>query len=456
MSDALNVAAVGIGGEKLGIAVHAGHEHDLCAVRRPGRSAIGAAETRPGDQALGQDRVHADLRAELRAAGRVASESDAAAVRGPARGQGDGAQGSELALIGAVIVHDPHFLVAAAPADERNLGAGNAGDSAGKASDDLIGKLMSELAHLRLADHAAVDAPDDGRRGRVAHVLKPGLDREVVAFRGQITEREKLGRGRRLRPDRAVQFGRQRRNLQGIEAPADQFQDAAEVEVVAHDVAEQSGKRLRCGGARREVGHGHASLGDSQARAGAKPILRRRRDRGYHAQQQCHHYAQRRAFVNRGSFRPLYFHGAIHLDEPPATMGRCRAHRLKSNQNSTDTRLPLYSLGSACTGWEPRMARMAELSTDALPLERKICTLVMEPLRRMSKLTTARGANLTDGSTVLCSQLLLTRERTASTYQEKRLPKSPPPPGPPKPMPAVVAPSAPILNSPYGTLGAPP
>ncbi len=104
----------------------------------------------------------------------------------------------------------------------------------------------------------------------------------------------------------------------------------------------------------------------------------------------------------------------------------CPTQRLKSNQNSTDTLAPLYSPGSGFSGLEPRMARTAELSTEALPLDCKICTLATLPLRRMSNVTTARGANRTLGSTVLCSQLLLTRLRTASTYQAKRPPKSPP------------------------------
>src|ERR1700722_76143 len=91
------------------------------------------------------------------------------------------------------------------------------------------------------------------------------------------------------------------------------------------------------------------------------------------------------------------------------------------------------------------MALTADVSTDALPLDCRICTLVTVPLRRMSNVTTARGAKRTLGSTVLCSQLLLTRLRTASTYHAKHPPKSPPPPGPEKPSPPVV-PAPPRLN----------
>ena len=46
--------------------------------------------------------------------------------------------------------------------------------------------------------------------------------------------------------------------------------------------------------------------------------------------------------------------------------------RLKSNQNSTDTLLPGYSFGSGLTGFDPWIARIAEASTDAFPLDCKI------------------------------------------------------------------------------------
>ena len=52
--------------------------------------------------------------------------------------------------------------------------------------------------------------------------------------------------------------------------------------------------------------------------------------------------------------------------------------------------------------------------------------LVTVPFRRIVNVTTTRGADDTLGSTVDCSQLLLMRRCTASTYHEKREPKSPP------------------------------
>ncbi len=58
----------------------------------------------------------------------------------------------------------------------------------------------------------------------------------------------------------------------------------------------------------------------------------------------------------------------------------------------------------------------------------------------MSKLATRRGANEIRGSTVDCSQLLLTLRCTASTYHENRLPKFPPP-APSMDIPACVCPA---------------
>src|SRR5580658_7580299 len=132
-----------------------------------------------------------------------------------------------------------------------------------------------------------------------------------------------------------------------------------------------------------------------------------------------------------------------------------RSHLLKSNQNSTLTFPPEYAGGSCCIGLASRMARTAEESTEALPLDLVTWILVTVPSRKMSNVATTRGANCTRGSTVDCSQVLLTLRCTASTYQEKRSPKFPAP-GPSKPMPACVLAPAPSVKELYGTVGVPP
>src|SRR5689334_5030407 len=72
----------------------------------------------------------------------------------------------------------------------------------------------------------------------------------------------------------------------------------------------------------------------------------------------------------------------------------------------------------------------------------------------MVNVTTTRGAVLTLGSTLDCSQLALTRLCTASTYHEKREPKSPPA-VPVNPKLACVLP-LPIAKEVRGTVGVPP
>src|ERR1700686_1801952 len=76
--DALGTAAVGVDNVEFGITSHRGGKHYLRAVWRPRGGAVGAAETREGDDFVGVDRIHADLRADdARGAGLEAGESDA-------------------------------------------------------------------------------------------------------------------------------------------------------------------------------------------------------------------------------------------------------------------------------------------------------------------------------------------------------------------------------------------
>jgi hypothetical protein len=63
--------------------------------------------------------------------------------------------------------------------------------------------------------------------------------------------------------------------LRGIEAGADEIENAAELQVVADDLREKL--RVRFGGVnlRSEIGDGYARLFDAEASAGLKPGLRR-------------------------------------------------------------------------------------------------------------------------------------------------------------------------------------
>jgi hypothetical protein len=48
---------------------------------------------------------------------------------------------SELALVGAVVIHHPDFFVAGAVADEINFAFGDAGNTSAQAEDDFIGEF---------------------------------------------------------------------------------------------------------------------------------------------------------------------------------------------------------------------------------------------------------------------------------------------------------------------------
>src|SRR6267154_1667198 len=170
--DTLGAAAVGVDDKEFGIAEHRGGKHDLRAVGRPGRGAVGAAEAWERDDFVSVHGVHADLRADyLGGAGFKTSEGDAGCVRRPARRQGNGVHGGEGMLIGAVIVHYPEFFCASARADEGNLRGGDAGEATGEAADDFVGELVGEFANLRVSGRAAVDLTDDGLIGGAADVV---------------------------------------------------------------------------------------------------------------------------------------------------------------------------------------------------------------------------------------------------------------------------------------------
>ena len=120
--EALGAAAVDVGDVELSGTGHGRRENDLRTIRRPCRGGIRSVETREGDRFSGVEGIHADLRAGDAVHGGEAGEGDAGSVGGPARGERDGFQGGELALVGAVVVHHPDFFpLRAHLADESDL-----------------------------------------------------------------------------------------------------------------------------------------------------------------------------------------------------------------------------------------------------------------------------------------------------------------------------------------------
>ena len=119
--DASGAIAIGIADEEFGIALHGGREHDFGTVGRPGGGSVGAAEAGKGNEFVGVERVHADLRASNAVGGSETGERDARGVRRPARGEGDAAERGEGVLVGAVVIHEPKFLCAGARTDKGDL-----------------------------------------------------------------------------------------------------------------------------------------------------------------------------------------------------------------------------------------------------------------------------------------------------------------------------------------------
>ena len=323
MGDALEPAAVRVGGEEFRVAQHAGHEHDLRAVGRPGRRAVRAAPGPEGHGLASLHRVHADLRASPPAQGGVAGERDAGGVRRPPRRQSDRVQRSQLTLVGAVVVHHPDLLAAAARADKRDLRAGHAGYTARKAHDDLVRKLVSEAAELRVADLAAIALAEHLWRARVAHVVQPRFDGQVIAAGTQVAEREQVRRRGRIVPRLVLELRGHARRLERIEALADQLENAAVVEVGAQNLAEQIRQRLRRIASGCEVRHGHPRLFHPEARAGAEPVLRGQR-RGQSQTAEQHRGTEMTEIPGRrGSRRPRKL-ARSHLYRHPIYSTPCR------------------------------------------------------------------------------------------------------------------------------------
>jgi len=274
--EALGAIAGGVGDIQSRVALHGGGEHHLGAIGGPSRSNVRAAETSEGNDFVGIEGIHADLRAGDAADGLETREGDAGGVRGPVRGDGYRAEGSEFVLIGAVVIHNPDFLRAIGIATrESDLRTGNARQAAGKLTNNFVGELMSKNAHLGVGRLAAVGLADDGLRGGTHDVEEPSVDGDVGGGFGEITEGEEVGVHGPLRPIEHTEFPGLRGCVGGIETGTGEFDDAGKGEVVADHGGEKS--RVGFGVIRFgcEIGDRDARSGLPEAGAGADLILRK-------------------------------------------------------------------------------------------------------------------------------------------------------------------------------------
>ncbi len=93
-----------------------------------------------------------------------------------------------------VVIHLPHFFVSAASSDVVDVGFGDAGDSAAQASDDLIGKAVSDQARIILAGSFVVLLAQDLRGGGILGVEEPTVDRHAAPGQPQSTRRPRKQR----------------------------------------------------------------------------------------------------------------------------------------------------------------------------------------------------------------------------------------------------------------------
>ncbi len=122
-------------------------------------------------------------------------------LSGETRGEKrNGVQVGELGWALAVVIHLPHFLVSAAGRDVVDVGLGDAGDAAPQASNDLVGKAMSDQACIVLAGSLVVLLAQDLRRARVLGVEEPAVNRQAIAIHRERAKGHKRGIGRALRP----------------------------------------------------------------------------------------------------------------------------------------------------------------------------------------------------------------------------------------------------------------
>ncbi len=119
----------------------------------------------------------------------------------------------DLLLIGAIVIHRPDFLVAAAIADKEDSGFGDSGNASTEAEDNLIGEFVRDQANRAVGCRIAVLFAQDLRRTLILEVVEPSLHRDLVAGRAEVAEgKHRCIWGRRT-PGRKIDFRRLPRSL---------------------------------------------------------------------------------------------------------------------------------------------------------------------------------------------------------------------------------------------------
>src|SRR5690349_12290200 len=98
---------------------------------------------------------------------------------------------------------------------------------------------MSVFANLKVGGSTAIDLTDDGLRSGISDIVEPCFDGDFRCSFRDISKAEKIGIGGRVDPNGRFQLGGDAGRLRRVETWAWDFQDAAELEIVADDLSEK-------------------------------------------------------------------------------------------------------------------------------------------------------------------------------------------------------------------------
>ena len=179
-------------------------------------------------------------------------------------------------LIGAIVVHHPDFFgVLAENFDVEDFGFGDAGNAATEAQDDLVGKLMGDLAGRVIAGGVAILLREDLGILSVLRVEEEAIDDQFAAIDADGAEGDEGCTGGRVGVGLDLHLGGRAGSAGGHQAFGDDVEDASGGEVGVEGAVEgllQLGS-LGIGAGGLEVGDGDADHANAAVDAPGELIL---------------------------------------------------------------------------------------------------------------------------------------------------------------------------------------
>jgi hypothetical protein len=134
-------------------------------------------------------------------------------------------------LVGAVVVHLPDFLAAAAAFDVEDFGFGDAGGATAEAEDDFVGEAVGDLAGAVLCGFLVVLLGEDLGVLGVLGVVEEAVDDDAVVLHAEAAECDHGGARGSGGPLGEIDFGLRAGSGLGREAFGDDVEDAGAGEV---------------------------------------------------------------------------------------------------------------------------------------------------------------------------------------------------------------------------------